>query len=151
MCLMASAQPQAIFMSQLNALEYSHSNELKGKFIFDSPSGDAYYECTKPLLGFTTLIMQPNGTGKIIIRAVANKLAPLPPMLEKVLDQLTRVAGILDIVKKDSDTDAPLRSHLLSLPKIERIIVFADKSGAPATTFFLGKDGDYMITIVSKD
>ncbi len=151
MCLTGYSQPQAVFMNQLNELEHTHPKELKGKFISESASGETYYECTKPLLGFKTFILQSNGTGKMIIRATPNKLAPLPPVLEKVLDQITRVATILGTVKKDSYTDAALKDYVLKKPQLKRVVVFTEDAGKSSTTFYLSAEGDYMVDIIAKD
>ncbi len=150
-CCLAYAQPQRIFMTDLSVLEFSHSKELKGRFISEDEGGTAYYVCNKPLLGFTTMLMQKNGMGKPLIRAMANDQAPLPPMLEKILDQYTRSAEILGITKKDSETDAGLKEYMKKLPKIRRIIAFTKQGESRAVVFYQNLDWEYFIDITLND
>lgn len=151
MCLMVSAQSQELFMDQHTALVYAHSKDLKGKFILENESGESYYECNKPLFGYRTMVVQSSSSGKIIVRAVPNEVEPLPPVLENILSQLTRTGEILGSIKKDSESDAPLRDYLRKLPKVKRIIVFADRGGSPSTTFYINKTGEHMIDIIPVD
>ena len=147
-CFTSQAQPQKTFMDNLTVLEFSRIADIKGKFVYENSNGDANYMCSKPLLGFTVFIVQANG--KSSINALANSIAPLPPKLEHVLDQLTKVAAILGTTKKDSETDAGLRGSLSKLPAIKRIIVFAKTDGS-SVSFFVSKDDDYMIYITPKN
>ena len=147
--LSVNAQPQQTLIRQLTVLEYSHFTDIKGRFVSEDADGDAYYRCLKPLLGFTTMIVQHKGIGKMYLRAVPNSNAPRPPMLEKLLDQLNRSVGMLGVIKKDSDSDAALKEWLKKLPKIQRIIIYAQKEDN-SLTIYISKEDDYMIEIANK-
>lgn len=149
--LNSEAQPQQIFMDQLIDIEFSKLAEIKGRFISEDANGDAYYICTKPLLGFTTMIMQNNGKGPMSVRAVANSIAPLPPNLEKVLDQLSGTAAVLGSIKKDSDTDGGLKEFLKKNPQIKRIVVFVEKNQTTSVSFYINHNNDYMIAITNSN
>lgn len=147
----ANGQPQSIFISDLTALQYSHLKDIKGDFITEDKEGTAYYVCTKPLLGFTTMIIQRNGSGVPIVRAMSNEHAPLPPMFEKVVDQLSRINEIMGIVKKDSDTDAALKGQLRNLSKLRKIITFTKTGEKRSVVFYQNLEMDYFIDIVLED
>lgn len=143
-------QAQETFISELKAIQNSKLSDIKGEFVTEAANGDKYYICNKPLTGFTTFILQNKNLGPLVLNASPNKAEPLPPELESVINELNNISA-RGTIKKDSDTDTPLKNKLKTLPKIKRIIVFVEKDETRSIHFYVAHDDTYMIAITTKN
>jgi hypothetical protein len=133
------------FITQLSELQNSYFSELKGRFVSESANEETYYQCKKSLEGFTTFILQANGKGRMKLVAAPNDGGTLPPELEPLLAQLTKMASMLNNIKKDSDTDPELKAKVQASPKLKRIIGFVKSDKSESMIFYVNTDNSYAI------